>query len=76
FIHITFASKLKVFDVLNSSDSLTLEEVAGKINTSVLGTERLLGVAVSLGLLERVKQQNTSGFTYKLQSGFRTPEKR
>uniref|UniRef100_A0A8C1WKS2 Acetylserotonin O-methyltransferase-like n=1 Tax=Cyprinus carpio TaxID=7962 RepID=A0A8C1WKS2_CYPCA len=34
FIHITFASKLKVFDVLN--------------------------IAVSLGLLERVKQQNTS----------------
>uniref|UniRef100_A0A8C2HQG6 Acetylserotonin O-methyltransferase-like n=1 Tax=Cyprinus carpio TaxID=7962 RepID=A0A8C2HQG6_CYPCA len=60
FIHITFASKLKAFDVLNSSDSLTLEEVAGKINASVLGTERLLGVAVSLGLLERVKQQNTS----------------
>uniref|UniRef100_A0A8C2FVV3 Acetylserotonin O-methyltransferase-like n=1 Tax=Cyprinus carpio TaxID=7962 RepID=A0A8C2FVV3_CYPCA len=59
FIHITFASKLKAFDVLNSSDSLTLEEVAGKINASVLGTERLLGVAVSLGLLERVKQQNT-----------------
>uniref|UniRef100_A0A8C2G020 Acetylserotonin O-methyltransferase-like n=1 Tax=Cyprinus carpio TaxID=7962 RepID=A0A8C2G020_CYPCA len=56
FIHITFASKLKAFDVLNSSDSLTLEEVAGKINASVLGTERLLGVAVSLGLLERVKQ--------------------
>uniref|UniRef100_A0A8C2A9J8 Acetylserotonin O-methyltransferase-like n=1 Tax=Cyprinus carpio TaxID=7962 RepID=A0A8C2A9J8_CYPCA len=54
------ASKLKVFDVLNSSNSLTLEEVAGQINASVLGTERLLEAAVSLGLLERVKQQNTS----------------
>lgn len=54
------ASKLKVFDVLNSSNSLTLEEVAGQINASVLGTERLLEAAVSLGLLERVKQQDTS----------------
>lgn len=54
------ASKLKVFDVLNSSESLTLEEVAGQINASVLGTERLLEAAVSLGLLERVKQQDTS----------------
>ncbi|XP_016322883.1 putative bifunctional dTTP/UTP pyrophosphatase/methyltransferase protein [Sinocyclocheilus anshuiensis] len=54
------ASKLKVFDVLNSSNSLTLEEVAGQINASVLGTERLLEAAVSLGLLEWVKQQNTS----------------
>ncbi|KAF4108894.1 probable bifunctional dTTP/UTP pyrophosphatase/methyltransferase protein [Onychostoma macrolepis] len=54
------ASKLKVFDVLNSSNSLTLEEIAGQINASVLGTERLLEAAVSLGLLERVKQQNTS----------------
>uniref|UniRef100_A0A8C2FZ48 Acetylserotonin O-methyltransferase-like n=1 Tax=Cyprinus carpio TaxID=7962 RepID=A0A8C2FZ48_CYPCA len=70
FIHITFASKLKAFDVLNSSDSLTLEEVAGKINASVLGTERLLGVAVSLGLLERVKQQNTSGKIKALASHF------
>ncbi|XP_067300284.1 probable bifunctional dTTP/UTP pyrophosphatase/methyltransferase protein [Pseudorasbora parva] len=54
------ASKLKVFDVLNSSESLTLEEVAGQINASVLGTERLLEAAVSLGLLERVKQRDTS----------------
>lgn len=55
-----------MFDVLNSSNSLTLEEVAGQINASVLGTERLLEAAVSLGLLERVKQQNTSGKIYVL----------
>lgn len=54
------ASKLKVFDVLNSSKGLTLEEVAARINASVLGTERLLDAAVSLGLLERVKQQDES----------------
>ncbi|XP_050976043.1 probable bifunctional dTTP/UTP pyrophosphatase/methyltransferase protein isoform X1 [Labeo rohita] len=54
------ASKLKVFDVLNSSNGLTLEEVAGQINASVLGTERLLEAAVSLGLLKTVKQQNTN----------------
>lgn len=55
-----------MFDVLNSSNSLTLEEVAGQINASVLGTERLLEAAVSLGLLERVKHQNTSGKIYVL----------
>lgn len=60
------ASKLKVFDVLNSSENLTLEEVAGQINASVLGTERLLEAAVSLGLLERVKQRDTSGKIYVL----------
>lgn len=60
------ASKLKVFDVLNSSESLTLQEVAGQINASVLGTERLLEAAVSLGLLERVKQRDTSGKIYAL----------
>lgn len=58
------ASKLKVFDVLNRSESLTLEEVAGQLNASVLGTERLLEAAVSLGLLERDKQQDTSGKIY------------
>nr|XP_055071830.1 probable bifunctional dTTP/UTP pyrophosphatase/methyltransferase protein isoform X2 [Misgurnus anguillicaudatus] len=51
------ASKLKVFDVLNSSNGLTLEEIAGQINASVFGTERLLDAAVSVGLLERVKHQ-------------------
>lgn len=55
-----------MFDVLNSSNSLTLEEVAGQINASVLGTERLLEAAVSLGLLERVKPQDTSGKIYIL----------
>lgn len=54
------ASKLKVFDVLNSSESLTSEEIAGQINASVLGTERLLEAAVSLGLLERIKHRDTS----------------
>lgn len=55
-----------MFDVLNSSENLTLEEVAGQINASVLGTERLLEAAVSLGLLERVKQRDTSGKIYVL----------
>jgi len=55
-----------VFDVLNGSESLTLEEVAVQINASVLGTERLLEAAVSLGLLERVKQRDTSGKIYTL----------
>ncbi|XP_056611206.1 probable bifunctional dTTP/UTP pyrophosphatase/methyltransferase protein isoform X2 [Triplophysa dalaica] len=52
------AAKLKVFDVLNSSNGLTLEEVASQINASVFGTERLLDAAVSLGLLEKVEQQD------------------
>ncbi|KAI7808611.1 probable bifunctional dTTP/UTP pyrophosphatase/methyltransferase protein isoform X2 [Triplophysa rosa] len=52
------AAKLKVFDLLNSSNGLTLEEVASQINASVFGTERLLDAAVSLGLLEKVKQQD------------------
>lgn len=55
-----------MFDVLNSSNGLTLEEVAGQINASVLGTERLLEAAVSLGLLKTVKQQNTNGKIYVL----------
>ncbi|XP_073711389.1 probable bifunctional dTTP/UTP pyrophosphatase/methyltransferase protein isoform X2 [Misgurnus anguillicaudatus] len=54
------ASKLKVFDVLNISNGLTLEEIAGQINASVFGTERLLDAAVSVGLLERVKHQDDS----------------
>nr|AAH55218.1 Acetylserotonin O-methyltransferase-like [Danio rerio] len=54
------ASKLKVFDVLNTPGGLTLEEVAGQINASLLGTERLLEAAVSLGLLERVRQEEIS----------------
>lgn len=60
FVHQTLftSAKLKVFDVLNSSNGLTLEEVASQINASVFGTERLLDAAVSLGLLEKVKQQD------------------
>ncbi|XP_073711388.1 probable bifunctional dTTP/UTP pyrophosphatase/methyltransferase protein isoform X1 [Misgurnus anguillicaudatus] len=59
------ASKLKVFDVLNISNGLTLEEIAGQINASVFGTERLLDAAVSVGLLERVKHQDDSHAVYR-----------
>lgn len=59
------ASKLKVFDVLNSSNGLTLEEIAGQINASVFGTERLLDAAVSVGLLERVKHQDDGHAVYR-----------
>ncbi|XP_062862391.1 probable bifunctional dTTP/UTP pyrophosphatase/methyltransferase protein [Trichomycterus rosablanca] len=48
------ASKLGVFDVLRDS-GLTVEEVANRINSSLLGTERLLEAAVSLGLLCKLK---------------------
>uniref|UniRef100_A0A8B9LJB9 Acetylserotonin O-methyltransferase-like n=1 Tax=Astyanax mexicanus TaxID=7994 RepID=A0A8B9LJB9_ASTMX len=54
------ASKLGVFDVLSDSEGLTLEEVADRIKASVLGTERLLDGAVSLGLLHRLRHgENT-----------------
>ncbi|XP_056611204.1 probable bifunctional dTTP/UTP pyrophosphatase/methyltransferase protein isoform X1 [Triplophysa dalaica] len=59
------AAKLKVFDVLNSSNGLTLEEVASQINASVFGTERLLDAAVSLGLLEKVEQQDDKNAVYR-----------
>ncbi|XP_046701028.1 probable bifunctional dTTP/UTP pyrophosphatase/methyltransferase protein [Silurus meridionalis] len=48
------ASRLGVFDVLNVS-GLTVEEVANRIDASLLGTERLLDAAVSLGLLYKLK---------------------
>ncbi|XP_047012056.1 probable bifunctional dTTP/UTP pyrophosphatase/methyltransferase protein isoform X2 [Ictalurus punctatus] len=48
------ASKLGVFDVLSDS-GLTVEEVANRIDASLLGTERLLDAAVSLGLLHKLK---------------------
>ncbi|MCJ8732504.1 hypothetical protein PDJAM_G00212210 [Pangasius djambal] len=48
------ASKLGVFDVLSDS-GLTVEEVANRINASVLCTEKLLDAAVSLGLLHKHK---------------------
>ncbi|XP_030641764.1 putative bifunctional dTTP/UTP pyrophosphatase/methyltransferase protein [Chanos chanos] len=53
------ASKLKVFDVLKNPEGLTVEEVAKQIKASTLGTERLLEAAVSLGLLDSVKQGDT-----------------
>ncbi|XP_053482743.1 probable bifunctional dTTP/UTP pyrophosphatase/methyltransferase protein [Ictalurus furcatus] len=51
------ASKLGVFDVLSDS-GLTVEEVANRIDASLLGTERLLDAAVSLGLLHKLKCEN------------------
>ncbi|XP_058248920.1 probable bifunctional dTTP/UTP pyrophosphatase/methyltransferase protein isoform X1 [Hemibagrus wyckioides] len=48
------ASKLGVFDVL-SDTGLTLNEVAIRIKASVLGTEKLLDAAVSIGLLHKLK---------------------
>lgn len=51
------ASKLGVFDVLSDSGR-TVEEVANRIDASLLGTERLLDAAVSLGLLHKLKCEN------------------
>ncbi|TSL16062.1 N-acetylserotonin O-methyltransferase-like protein [Bagarius yarrelli] len=48
------ASKLGVFDILNG-ESLTVKEIANRINASVLGTEKLLDAAVSIGLLQKLK---------------------
>ncbi|XP_060785774.1 probable bifunctional dTTP/UTP pyrophosphatase/methyltransferase protein isoform X1 [Neoarius graeffei] len=53
------ASKLGVFDVLSDS-GLTVEEVASRINASLLGTERLLDAAVSLGLLQKLRCDDKS----------------
>lgn len=50
------ASKLKVFDLLNHHGSLKVGEVADKLQTSVVGTERLLDGCVALGLLEKTHQ--------------------
>ncbi|RXM99843.1 N-acetylserotonin O-methyltransferase-like protein [Acipenser ruthenus] len=50
------ASKLKVFDLLNHHGSLEVGEVADKLQTSVVGTERLLEGCVALGLLEKTHQ--------------------
>ncbi|EFB25423.1 hypothetical protein PANDA_009666, partial [Ailuropoda melanoleuca] len=47
------ACKLKVFDVLKDEAPLKAVDVAGKIDASVCGTERLLDVCVALGLLEK-----------------------
>ncbi|XP_047671001.1 probable bifunctional dTTP/UTP pyrophosphatase/methyltransferase protein isoform X1 [Tachysurus fulvidraco] len=48
------ASKLGVFDIMIDS-GLTVDEVAIRINASVLGTEKLLDAAVSIGLLHKLK---------------------
>ncbi|XP_072542276.1 probable bifunctional dTTP/UTP pyrophosphatase/methyltransferase protein isoform X2 [Salminus brasiliensis] len=56
------ASKLGVFDALSDSEGLTVEEVADRIKASVLGTERLLDAAVSLGLLCRLRLENNTVF--------------
>lgn len=47
------ACKLKVFDVLKDEAPLKAVDVAGKIDASVCGTERLLDVCAALGLLEK-----------------------
>ncbi|MGH0133286.1 UNVERIFIED_CONTAM: hypothetical protein FKN15_053706 [Acipenser sinensis] len=57
------ASKLKVFDLLNHHGSLKVGEVADKLQTSVVGTERLLDGCVALGLLEKTHQLDSLGCT-------------
>lgn len=47
------ACKLNVFDVLKEDAPLKAVDIAGKIDASVCGTERLLDVCVALGLLEK-----------------------
>ncbi|XP_022374070.1 N-acetylserotonin O-methyltransferase-like protein isoform X4 [Enhydra lutris kenyoni] len=47
------ACKLNVFDVLKDGAPLKAMDIAGKIDASVCGTERLLDVCVALGLLEK-----------------------
>ncbi|XP_069035058.1 probable bifunctional dTTP/UTP pyrophosphatase/methyltransferase protein isoform X2 [Lepisosteus oculatus] len=56
------ASKLKVFDLLSHPEGLRAAEVAEKIPASVVGTERLLDAAVSLGLLEKSRQGDSVVF--------------
>nr|XP_015218854.1 PREDICTED: N-acetylserotonin O-methyltransferase-like protein [Lepisosteus oculatus] len=56
------ASKLKVFDLLSHPEGLRVAEVAEKIPASVVGTERLLDAAVSLGLLEKSRQGDSVVF--------------
>uniref|UniRef100_V9KKS0 N-acetylserotonin O-methyltransferase-like protein n=1 Tax=Callorhinchus milii TaxID=7868 RepID=V9KKS0_CALMI len=47
------ASKLKVFDMLSTSNGLEASDLAQKLEASVDGMERLLDACVSLGLLEK-----------------------
>ncbi|KAK9401899.1 N-acetylserotonin O-methyltransferase-like [Crotalus adamanteus] len=50
------ACKLKVFDLLKDRDTLTTEDAANQLNTSLRGTERLFDACASLGLLEKNNQ--------------------
>uniref|UniRef100_A0A4W4HF08 Acetylserotonin O-methyltransferase-like n=1 Tax=Electrophorus electricus TaxID=8005 RepID=A0A4W4HF08_ELEEL len=50
------ACRLKVFDVLRASEGLRVKVAAERIGASVTGTERLLDAAVSLGLLHKLGQ--------------------
>uniref|UniRef100_G3TVX3 Acetylserotonin O-methyltransferase n=1 Tax=Loxodonta africana TaxID=9785 RepID=G3TVX3_LOXAF len=56
------ACKLKVFDTLKNGAVLTAEDVAGKINASVCGTEQLLDACAALGLLERTERVGVVGY--------------
>ncbi|XP_004582184.2 probable bifunctional dTTP/UTP pyrophosphatase/methyltransferase protein [Ochotona princeps] len=47
------ACQLRVFDLLQEMSPLTARELAGRVEASVLGTERLLEACVGLGLLEK-----------------------
>lgn len=49
-----------MFDVLKDS-GLTVDEIANRIHASLLGTERLLDAAVSLGLLHKLKCEEKCG---------------
>lgn len=50
------ACKLKVFDLLKDRGTLTTEDAANQLNTSLRGTERLFDACASLGLLEKNNQ--------------------
>ncbi|XP_032082053.1 probable bifunctional dTTP/UTP pyrophosphatase/methyltransferase protein isoform X1 [Thamnophis elegans] len=50
------ACKLKIFDLLKDRGTVTTEDVANQLNTSLRGTERLLDACASLGLLEKNHQ--------------------
>ncbi|XP_071069543.1 probable bifunctional dTTP/UTP pyrophosphatase/methyltransferase protein [Dasypus novemcinctus] len=47
------ATKLKVFDLLRDGAALSAADVAGRIDASVPGTERLLDACAGLGLLDK-----------------------
>ncbi|XP_057573906.1 probable bifunctional dTTP/UTP pyrophosphatase/methyltransferase protein isoform X2 [Hippopotamus amphibius kiboko] len=64
------ACKLKVFDVLRDQGPLEAVDVAREIDASAAGTEWLLDVCVTLGLLERTDRgySNTQAATLHLVS--------